>query len=82
MPFYKKCGKNVYVDAAFCPNCGTPIKKTSNSTIPKDLVHPSKAGHGSEGTGDFETRVRTNSSTCGIVNLEDLLKGHDAAPTY
>jgi serine/threonine protein kinase/formylglycine-generating enzyme required for sulfatase activity len=85
MPFCKKCGKKLDDDAAFCPGCGTPVAKaesikqttesSTESTIRKDDVHPSDAGHSSEGADDFKTRIR-GASSYGVLNLEDLPAGH------
>ena len=65
MPFCKKCGNELEPDAAFCPDCGTPVSDTKSS---KQKVE--------ETTDDFKTQVRGKAPSYGVLNLENLPKGH------
>ncbi|MEA3458347.1 MAG: protein kinase [Candidatus Thermoplasmatota archaeon] len=70
MPFCKKCGTSLEADAAFCPDCGTPVKQSNPS-------------HNSEQKADdFQTRLRENTSGYGVLNLENLPAGHVISERY
>jgi serine/threonine protein kinase len=65
MPFCKICGKKLDNDAAFCPECGTPISNTKPS---KDNVE--------ETPDDYKTQIRGKTQSYGVLNLENLPEGH------
>ncbi len=64
MAFCKKCGNNVDIDADFCVSCGTPVGNTAG-----------KVEQQPEQDNSFKTQIR-QKTVYGVVNLEDLPKGH------
>lgn len=52
--FCKKCGKELPVDAAFCPACGTPVEQTHHSQEPKGYEAPRYYNNRREDPGRVE----------------------------
>ncbi len=64
MPFCNKCGTEMPGGSGFCHSCGTP----QGTTEPK-------AANQNNNENEFKTQVR-QKPVYGVINLEDLPKGH------
>ncbi len=67
MPFCNKCGNKLTKEDAFCPGCGTPISsRKERSDIDSKQTE----------TENYQTQLRSKPQTYGVLNLENLPKGH------
>jgi serine/threonine-protein kinase len=57
----KKCGFKLESNVKFCPDCGTPVSGTKQSSRMQNV---------------YKTQVRGKPQTYGVLNLENLEEGH------
>ena len=64
MPFCKSCGNKIDDDAKFCPECGTP---SSKKPVTNEVVTV---------TDEYKTQKQNTAQVYGVINIENIPKGH------